>query len=80
MEPSGGAGAISSYIIKKGKHEAARIFTQTVTSKLMGWGFPKLAIFVGTAVNFATEYMDIGEKIAEYLDSIDTYPNNGWIG
>ncbi|MGK5512147.1 hypothetical protein [Brevibacillus formosus] len=75
----GGVGAIQAYIISVGKKEAARIFTATVTSKLIAWGAPKLAVFVGTAVTFAMDYLDIGAKIAEYLDSRDSKPNNGWI-
>ncbi len=75
----GGVGAIQGFIVAKGKKEAQRIFTKTVTSKLTEWGAPKLAIFVGAAVAIALDYSDIGAKIAEYLDSKDSKPNNGWI-
>jgi hypothetical protein len=73
----GGVGAIQAYMVSVGKKEAARIFTATVTSKLIAWGFPKLAAFAGAAVTFAMDYLDIGAKIAQYLDSIDSNPNNG---
>jgi len=46
---------------------------------LTEWGAPKLAIFVGSAVAIALDYADVGAKIAEYLDSKDSKPNNGWI-
>ncbi|WP_235941592.1 hypothetical protein [Paenibacillus puerhi] len=75
----GGVGAIQAYIISKGKKEAARIFTSTVTSKLIAWGFPKLAAFAGVAVAYAMDYIDIGARIAQYLDSVDSKPGNGWI-
>lgn len=75
----GGVGAIQGYIIKKGKKEAARIFTKTVTSKLKAWGAKKLATFVGVAVTFAVSYADVGGQIAKQLDKRDKRPNNGWI-
>ncbi|WP_369436269.1 hypothetical protein [Lysinibacillus fusiformis] len=75
----GGVGAIQGFIIAKGKKEAQKIFTKTVKSKLTEWGAPKLAIFVGAAVAIALDYSDVGAKIAEYLDSKDSKPNNGWI-
>lgn len=75
----GGVGAIQAYIVKKGKEEAKRLFTKTVTSRLKAWGFSKLALAANAAVNFAMNYSDIGGKIAEYLDSRDSKPNNGYI-
>lgn len=73
-----GMGAIKAFIISKGKKEAQRIFTRTVKSKLIEWGAPKLALAAGV-VDFALEYADIGEKLAQYFDSLDTKPNNDWI-
>lgn len=75
----GGVGVIQAYIIKKGKKEAGRIFTKTVTSKLKAWGAKKLATLVGVSVTFALSYVDIGGQIAKQLDKRDKKPNNGWI-
>ncbi|MDR0125538.1 MULTISPECIES: hypothetical protein [Bacillus] len=75
----GGVGAIQSFIIKKGKAEAKRIFTKTVTSRLKAWGAKKLAISIGVAVAIALNYLDIGTQIAKQLDKRDKRPNNGWV-
>lgn len=75
----GGVGAIQAYIISKGKKEAQRLFTRTVTSKLKAWGANKLAWAVGGAVSFAMDYGNIGSAVANYLDRKDHKPNNGWI-
>ncbi|PAF34003.1 hypothetical protein CHH69_18160 [Terribacillus saccharophilus] len=75
----GGSGAITAYIVKKGKKEAQRVFTKTVVSRLKAWGAPKLAWAVGAAVGVAMNYADIGTVIAKQIDKRDSYPNNGWI-
>lgn len=75
----GGVGAIQAYIIHKGKEEARKLFTRTVTSRLKAWGAKKLAISVGICVTVALNYMDIGTQIAKQLDKRDKIPNNGWI-
>lgn len=75
----GGVGAIQAFIVKKGKAEAKKIFTKTVVSKLKEWGAPKLAAAVGGIIGTAMNYLDIGTKIAQILDSKDKRPNNGYI-
>ncbi|MGX6444461.1 hypothetical protein ACWM35_14735 [Neobacillus sp. K501] len=75
----GGVGAIQSFIINKGKKEAQRIFTKTVTSRLQAWGANKLAWVVGAAVAIALDYSDVGGMIAIQIDKRDSQPNNGWI-
>lgn len=75
----GGVGAIQAYIISKGKKEAQRLFTKTVTSKLKAWGANKLAWAIGGAVGFAMDYGNIGSAVTKYLDRKDSKPNNGWI-
>lgn len=75
----GGVGAIQSFIIKKGKKQAQKLFTRTVVSKLKAWGAPKLALAVGASVTVALNYMDVGTRIAKQLDKKDKRPNNGWI-
>ncbi|MGM0879218.1 MAG: hypothetical protein ACQEWV_32430 [Bacillota bacterium] len=75
----GGVGAIQSFIIKKGKKEAEKLFTRTVVSRLNAWGAPKLALAVGACVTVALNYLDVGTQIAKQLDKRDKRPNNGWI-
>ncbi|MFW0807837.1 hypothetical protein [Bacillus pumilus] len=75
----GGVGVIQSFIIKKGKAEAKRIFTKTVSSRLKAWGAKKLAVSIGVAVAIALNYLDIGTQIAKQLDKRDKRPNNGWV-
>lgn len=75
----GGVGAIQSFIIKKGKREAEKLFTRTVTSRLKAWGAKKLATVVGAAVTIALNYLDIGTQIAKQLDKRDKRPNNGYV-
>lgn len=75
----GGVGVIQSFIIKKGKAEAKRIFTKTVSSRLKAWGAKKLAVSIGVAVAIALNYLDIGTQIAKQLDKRDKHPNNGWV-
>lgn len=76
----GGVGAIQSFIINKGKSAARIIFAKTVTDRLVAWGASHLAWLVGAAVNFALDYFNVGNAIASYIDSRDTYHNNGWLG
>lgn len=75
----GDGGAIQAFLAKKGKKEAEKLFTKTVTSKLKAWGFTKLALMSNAAVQFALDYSDIGTQVAKYLDRRDPKPNNGWI-
>ncbi|WP_282034469.1 hypothetical protein [Metabacillus indicus] len=75
----GGVGAIQSFILKKGKKEAERLFTRTVVSRLKAWGAPKLALVVGACVTVALNYLDVGTQIAKQIDKKDKRPSNGWI-
>ncbi|ODJ64709.1 hypothetical protein [Brochothrix thermosphacta] len=67
----GGVGAIASYIRRKGKKEAARVFSRTVKSRLTAWGAPKLAWAVSGAVIFALNFSDVGGMIAKQIDKRD---------
>ncbi|UTR16445.1 hypothetical protein MM221_07855 [Salipaludibacillus sp. LMS25] len=71
----GRVGAIQAFIIKKGKKEAQRLFTKTVTSRLKAWGAKKLAVSVAVAMDYA----NIGTTMAKQSDKRDKRPNNGWI-
>lgn len=62
-----------------GLKEARRIFTRTLTSQLKAWGLGTLAVSLPVAVDFIFNLLDPGTKIAEYLDSQDSFPNNGFI-
>ncbi|MFJ7746469.1 hypothetical protein [Peribacillus sp. NPDC097295] len=75
----GGVGAIQSFILKKGKKQAEKLFTKTVVSRLKAWGAPKLALAVGACVTVALNYLDVGTQIAKQLDKRDKRSNNGWI-
>lgn len=75
----GGVGSIQAFILKKGKHEAGKLFTRTIVSRLTAWGAPKLALAVGSTVTVALNYLDVGNTIAKELDKRDKRPNNGWI-
>lgn len=75
----GGVGAIQSFILKKGKRQAEKLFTRTVVSRMKAWGAPKLALAVGACVTVALNYLDVGTQIAKQLDKRDKRPNNGWI-
>lgn len=75
----GGTVAVRAFIIKKGKKEAARVFTRTVKSRLIAWGAPKLAVSAGIAVEVALSALDLGNTIAKQIDKRDKRPNNGYI-
>ncbi|MDA2566789.1 hypothetical protein PDQ34_22870 [Bacillus cereus] len=74
-----GYGAISTYIKAVDKKEAQRVFTKTVKSKLIAVGACTFATSVGSARNIALDYINIGGKIASWLDCKDKQPKNGWI-
>jgi|BioPla2DNA2_1021312.scaffolds.fasta_scaffold11799_8 hypothetical protein len=74
-----GAIGISGYIAAYGRSQAKLIFTRTVGSKLAAWGCAKLSVYVSLAVDMALGYLDIGTKIAKYIDRYDYAPNNGWL-
>ncbi|MFF3021090.1 hypothetical protein ACFVRR_00300 [Gottfriedia sp. NPDC057948] len=71
--------SVTSFIKKKGKKEADRLFSKTIKSKLTAWGAPKLANSITAIVAVATEVFDVGLAIAKGIDRIDSKPNNGWI-
>jgi hypothetical protein len=77
----GGAavGSITAYIARVGAKEAAKIFTKTLTSKLIAIGCSALAVSICPIVTTVLNYLDVGNAIANKLDSIDSKPNNGWL-
>lgn len=65
------AGGVQGFIKKKGIKAAKNIFVRTVTTKLVAIGARPLAVFVGGAVDFASNYFDVGGKVATFIDARD---------
>jgi len=74
-----GVAALQTYIRNVGRDAARRVFTKTVISELTRIGAPTTATVVGIIVNFILDYTNVGLRIAEHLDSIDSRPNNGYV-
>jgi len=74
-----GVGSVAALVKRIGLKEARRIFTRTLTTRLAAWGLGVLATSLPVAVDFIFNLLDPGTKIAEYLDSQDSFPNNGFI-
>ena len=75
----GGAGAIATYLKKKGAKEAGRIFTKTIVTRMTAVGLKTLGSTIGGIVAVVLEFTDIGTNIARRLDRIDKNKNNGWL-
>lgn len=76
-----GVASVKALVKKVGKRETRKIFTRTIKSKLIAWGAETLITYhiIDSAADFIFEYMDWGSKIADYLDSKDDVPNNGYL-
>lgn len=74
-----GVGSVAALVKRIGLKEARRIFTRTLTTRLTAWGLGVLATSLPVAIDFIFNLLDPGAKIAEYLDSQDSFPNNGFI-
>jgi len=74
-----GVASLSAYIKKVGLNEAKKNFTRTLASKLKAWGFALLATKIDDAFEFMMNYLNPGYHCALFLDSIDSYPNNGYL-
>ena len=73
-----GVGSVQAYIESVGKEAARRIFYKTIVDRLMAWGAGYIATGIGVCVDFIMELTDFGGRIAEWLDSTDSCPNNGY--
>lgn len=73
-----GVGSVAALVRKIGVAEAKRIFTKSIKSKLKAWGCGAFAASAGTIVSFILEVASPEDAAAEYLDSIDSYPNDGY--
>lgn len=69
--------AIGAYARRVEARNAARFFEATVINKLKGIVIAVAAGSVIFAIQFALDYFDIGARIAQLLDSIDSSRNNG---
>lgn len=74
-----GVGSLSAYVRKVGLKEARRIFTKTIATKLKAWGLGVLAASSVKVFDFMVNYLNPGYYAANFLDSIDSYPNNGYL-
>lgn len=74
-----GGGALKEYIRRVGRRAAERMFNKTIGSILIAWGAPGLAKYLEVPIAFIFEFTNFGQRIAEYLDSRDDFPNNGFV-
>lgn len=74
-----GVGSVTALVRKIGVAEAKKIFTKTLKSKLTAWGCGVLAVYLPKMVDYVMSVLSPEDKIAEYLDSIDDYPNDGYL-
>lgn len=74
-----GVGSVTALVKKIGAEEAKKIFTKSLKSKLIAWGCGSLAYAIPKLVDFIISVTSPEDKIAEYLDSIDSYPNDGYL-
>lgn len=73
-----GVGSVGALVRKVGVKEAKRIFTKSLKSKLIAWGAESFTKYVPTMVSFILEVASPEDKIAEFLDSVDSCPNDGY--
>ncbi|MFF3023658.1 hypothetical protein ACFVRR_13545 [Gottfriedia sp. NPDC057948] len=66
-----GYGSVSAYIKKVGKDQAKKMFTKTLKSKLVAIGAAPVAYLLSKGLDFALDYMDLGGKLASFIDSKD---------
>ena len=74
-----GVGSVTALVKKIGVKEAKKIFTKSIKSKLTAWGAGVLATSIPVAVDFILDLVDPSTKIAEWFDSMDDFPNNGYL-
>ena len=74
-----GVGSVAALVKRIGLKEVRRIFTRILNTRLTAWGLRVIATSLSVAVDFIFNLLDPGVKIAEYLDSQDSFTNNGFI-
>lgn len=74
-----GIGSVTALVRKIGVAEARKIFTKTLKNKLTAWGCGALGVYLPKMVDYVMSVLSPEDKIAEYLDSIDDYPNDGYL-
>lgn len=73
-----GVGSVALLVREIGIYEAKRIFTKSIKSKLKAWGCAAFVASAGVIADFILNALSPEDMAAEYLDSIDSYPNDGY--
>lgn len=73
-----GVGTIAVALKKYGAKELGRMFTSSFKTKIVGKAAIALGISLPVLADFVVSVLDPAEKIANYLDSKDAKPKNGY--
>lgn len=73
-----GVGTLAAALKKYGAEELKRIFTNTIKTKVIGKAAIALGISLPVIASYLNYVLDPAGAIAEYLDSKDAKPNNGY--
>lgn len=73
-----GAGSISLALKKYGATQLKRMFTKTLKKRVIGKAAIALGISIPTIAGFLDYVVDPAGKIADFIDSKDDDPNNGY--
>ena len=73
-----GVGSLSVALKQYGAKELGHIFIRTIEKKVIGKAAIALGISLPLIANFLNYVFNPAEKIAEFLDSKDKKPNNGY--
>lgn len=74
-----GVNSVQALLREVSTSQARKLFTRNLKTKLSAWGLQKLATFLPFAVDFIFNLLNPAEAIVNYLDSIDDFPNNGYL-
>ena len=74
-----GVGSLSVALKKFGAKELEHIFIRTIKKKVIGKAAIALGISLPTIAGFVSYVTDPAGRIAEFLDSKDKNPNNGYL-
>jgi len=72
-----GAGSVALFLKQYGAYQARKIFTATISSKILGKAALAAGGSVALIVDFIFNLANPGDAVAKWLDSIDHIPNNG---
>ena len=74
-----GVGSLSVALKKFGAKQLQHIFIRTIKKKVIGKAAIALGISLPSIAGFLNYVVDPAGKIAEYFDSKDKKPNNGYL-